>query len=109
MPETPYLIAVAAVSAAVTWALRALPFTIVARLRASHTLEYLRPRMPAGVMVILALYILQDQPVVGMEALVPAMALAVTVGLHLWRGNPLLSVFAGTAVNVVLTSTLFTS
>jgi branched-subunit amino acid transport protein AzlD len=35
-------------------------------------------------------------------------ALAVTIGLHLWRRNALLSILGGTIVNVLLASTVFT-
>ncbi|MFG2037906.1 AzlD domain-containing protein [Dactylosporangium sp. NPDC048998] len=38
--------------------------------------------------------------------LTPLLALATTIGLHLWRRNALLSILAGTAVHVALTSTL---
>ncbi|MEU7635141.1 branched-chain amino acid transporter permease [Streptomyces sp. NPDC059152] len=107
MPDTPYLIAAVAVSAAVTWALRALPFAALAPLRASRTVRYLSHRMPAGVMVILLVYCLRDLPVTEPRALAPLVALAVTIGLHLWRRNALLSILCGTTVHVVLASTLF--
>jgi branched-subunit amino acid transport protein AzlD len=38
--------------------------------------------------------------------LAPLLALAVTIGLHLWRRNALVSILAGTTVHVVLASTL---
>lgn len=107
MPDTPYLLAAAAVSAAVTWGLRALPFTALGPLRASSTVQYLGTRMPAGVMVILALYTLRDLPLTEAEAAAPLLALTVTVGMHLWRRNALLSILAGTAVHVALASTVF--
>ncbi|WP_433187234.1 branched-chain amino acid transporter permease [Actinoallomurus sp. CA-150999] len=107
MPDTRYLIAAVAVSAAITWALRALPFTALAPLRASRTVHYLSARMPAGVMVILFVYCLRDLPVTHARALAPLVALTVTVGLHLWRRNALLSILAGTTVHVALASTLF--
>ncbi|MFM9370554.1 branched-chain amino acid transporter permease [Streptomyces sp. Da 82-17] len=108
MPETPYLLAAVAVSAAVTWGLRALPFAALAPLRASSTVQYLSTRMPAGVMVILLVYCLRDLPVTETRALAPVIALAVTVGLHLWRRNALLSILGGTVVHVVLASAVFT-
>ncbi|AJC60267.1 AzlD domain-containing protein [Streptomyces sp. 769] len=107
MPDTHYLVAAVAVSAAVTWALRALPFAALAPLRASATVQYLSRRMPAGVMVILLVYCLRDLPVTEPRALAPLTALAVTIGLHLWRRNALLSILGGTAVHVVLASTVF--
>ena len=102
-PDTGYLFAAVAVSAAVTWALRALPFTALAPLRASRTVRYLSTRMPAGVMVILLVYCLRDTPLAHPgEAIAPLAALAVTFGLHLWRRNALLSILGGTTVSVVL-------
>lgn len=107
MPDTLYLIAAVAVSAAVTWGLRALPFAALAPLRASRTVRYLSTCMPAGVMVILLAYCLRDLPLTEPRAAAPPAALAVTVGLHLWRRNALLSILGGTAVHVVLVSTVF--
>jgi branched-subunit amino acid transport protein AzlD len=107
MPDTPYLIAAVAISAAVTWALRALPFAVRAPLRASSTVQYLSTRMPAGVMVILLAYCLRDLPLTEAHAIAPLAVLAVTIGLHLWRRNALLSILGGTTVHVVLASTLF--
>ncbi|MET7517426.1 branched-chain amino acid transporter permease [Streptomyces sp. NPDC005480] len=107
MPDTPYLLAAVAVSTAITWALRALPFAALAPLRASATVQYLSTRMPAGVMVILLAYCLRDLPLPQSRAVAPLAALTVTIGLHLWRRNALLSILGGTTVHVILASTVF--
>ncbi|MFC5144959.1 branched-chain amino acid transporter permease [Streptomyces aureoversilis] len=107
MPDTRYAIAAVLVAAAVTWALRALPFAALTPLRSSSTVRYLSTRMPAGVMVILLAYCLRDLPLTHTRTLAPLAALAVTVGLHLWRRNALLSILGGTATHVVLASTVF--
>jgi branched-subunit amino acid transport protein AzlD len=107
VPDPRHAVAAVLVAAAVTWALRALPFTALARLRRSGTVRYLSTRMPAGVMVILVVYCLRDLPSAGSRAAAPLAALALTVGLHLWRRNALLSVLGGTATHVLLASTLF--
>ncbi|MGW6008080.1 branched-chain amino acid transporter permease [Streptomyces sp. NPDC055210] len=104
MPDTEYAVAAVLVAAAVTWALRALPFAALAPLRASGTVQYLSSRMPAGVMIILVVYCLPDLSVAEVRTVAPLAALAVTVGLHLWRRNALLSILGGTAVHVLLTS-----
>ncbi|MCW8376080.1 branched-chain amino acid transporter permease [Streptomyces justiciae] len=104
MPEPGYAVAAVLVSAAVTWALRALPFAVLAPLRASATVRHLSTRMPAGVMVILVVYCLRDLSVSSVGALAPLSALAATIGLHLWRRNALLSILGGTAAHVVLVS-----
>ncbi|MCD9145072.1 branched-chain amino acid transporter permease [Streptomyces albireticuli] len=107
MSDPRYAVAAVLVAAAVTWGLRALPFAVLTPLRSSRTVQYLSTRIPAGVMVILLAYCLRDLPVTHARSLAPLIALAVTVGLHLWRRNALLSILAGTAVHVTLASTLF--
>ncbi|GAA2237690.1 branched-chain amino acid transporter permease [Streptomyces nogalater] len=107
MPDARYAVAAVLVAAAVTWALRALPFAALTPLRESGTVQYLKARMPAGVMVILVAYCLHDLPVTEARAAAPLAALAVTTGLHLWRRNALLGILGGTATHVILASTLF--
>jgi hypothetical protein len=51
----------------------------------------------------------RDLNLAQLRVVAPLLALTVTVGLHLWRRNALLSVFGRTAVNVALVSTLFAS
>ncbi|GHE08207.1 branched-chain amino acid transporter permease [Streptomyces alanosinicus] len=107
MPDTTCLVVAVLVSAAVTWALRVLPFAVVGPLRASPTVQYLSTRIPAGIMVILVVYCLRDTPLTRTAGLSPAAALAVTVGVHLRRRNAPLSILAGTAAHVALASTVF--
>lgn len=106
MPEnTAYVAAAVAICTVVTWALRALPFAALAPLRASDTLRYLSVHMPVGVMVILTVYTVRD---VSLTDTAPVgIALAATLGLHLWRRNAVLSVLGGTAIHVALASTVF--
>ncbi|WP_433888760.1 branched-chain amino acid transporter permease [Streptomyces sp. CA-111067] len=108
MPDTGYLIAAVGVAVAVTWGLRALPFAVLAPLRSSPLTAYLNAAMPVGVMVILTVYTLRGfSPRVPDAAWPTGLALACTVGLHLWRRNVLLSILGGTAVHVALASTVF--
>lgn len=108
MPDPGYLLAAVATAVAVTWALRALPFAALAPLRSSPLVAYLNVSMPAGVMVILAVYTLRTfDPHVPGTAWPTALALAVTVALHLWRRDVLLSILGGTSAHVALASTLF--
>ncbi|MEU4148799.1 AzlD domain-containing protein [Streptomyces sp. NPDC026659] len=107
MPDIPYVVAAVLVAAAVTWALRALPFAVLTPLRDSGAVQYLSTRMPAGVMLILVVYCLPDLSLPHARSLTSLTALAVTVGLHLWRRNALLSILGGTAVHVALASTVF--
>lgn len=108
MPGTGYLLASVLVAAAVTWALRALPFAALAPLHRSPAVHYLSTHMPAGVMVVLAVYSLHGvtltAPPYGLPA---ALALLVTVGLHMWKRSALLSILFGTGTHVALASTVF--
>ncbi len=103
MPEPGYVAAVVGLAAALTWALRAAPFAVLAPMRRSAVVGYLSRHMPLGVMLILAVYTLRDVPTTTVAAALPFVAaVAVTLGLHLWRHNALLSILAGTAVHVAL-------
>ena len=98
-----HIAALVAVSAAVTWALRALPFAVLAPMRHSVIVKYLSLHMPLGVMVMLALYTVRDvaqAPV--RQQIWMGVAVAVTAGLQLWRRHALLSILAGTVVYVGL-------
>ncbi|KAB1940289.1 branched-chain amino acid ABC transporter [Micromonospora sp. ALFpr18c] len=107
MPDAPYLLAAVVTSAAVAWGLRALPFAVLDRLRASPTVTYLAAAMPAGIMITLAAYCLRDVPHQRPDRLiVTLLAVGITVGLHLWRRSALLSILVGTATYVTLVSTL---
>jgi branched-subunit amino acid transport protein AzlD len=109
VPDTAYLASVVAVAAAVTWTLRALPFALLAPLRASKVVPYLAASMPVGVMAVLVVHTLRHTvltaPPYGAAV---GIALAATVALHLWRRDVVLSIAGGTAVHVVLASVVFT-
>ncbi|WP_043619842.1 branched-chain amino acid transporter permease [Nonomuraea candida] len=105
MPTPLYLAAAVAVSTAITWGLRALPFAVLTPLRRSAVLRYLAFHMPVGIMLILALYTLRDfRPTAWPAALPTVVALAAAVGLHLKTRNAVISVLGATAVHVLLST-----
>ena len=105
MPDNRYIAVLVLVSAAVTWALRALPFAALAPLRNSRVVRYLSVHMPVGVMVMLAIYTLRTVAGDTVRQLIwLAVAVVVTAGLHLWRGRALLSILIGTCCYVTLMS-----
>lgn len=107
MPDVPYILTALAVIMGVTFALRAVPFAIMAPLRSSALVHYLGVHMPVGIMLILAVYTLRNVSVVPSSSLPAAVALAATVGLHLWRRHALLSIVGGTAAYMVLANWVF--
>ncbi len=107
MPDNIYVFSGILLAAAVTWVLRAIPFAMLAPLRNSALLSYLGERMPVGIMCILVIYTLADVNLRSASEVLPAsIALAVTIGLHLWRHNAIVSIFTGTGVYVLLASAL---
>lgn len=107
MPDNAYILLLVGVSAAVTWALRALPFAALAPMRHSATVRYLSVHMPVGVMVMLAIYTLHSAPrETSRDVLWLVVGVVVTAGLQLWRRQALLSILVGTVVYVALVSTL---
>lgn len=107
MADNGQILAGILVAAAVTWGLRAVPFALLAPMRESALLADLNRWMPAGIMLILVVHTVADvDPTSLASATPPALALAVTAGLHVWRGSLTLSIFAGTAVHVALASLL---
>lgn len=104
MPDNLYLLCAIALSMGVTFALRALPFAFIAKLRSSNFISYLALRMPLGIMVVLVAATL-PAGIADPGTLWPvAAALAATVGLHLAKSNAVLSVLGGTVVYVALLS-----
>lgn len=110
MPSDAYVLAALTTILLVTFALRALPFAVLEPLRGSTFMRFLSRYMPVGIMTILVVYTLKDVSLgTGWHGLPEAIALAVTVGLHLWRHNALLSILGGTGVYVLLVNTVLAS
>ena len=107
MPSTGYILSALAVFLVVTFALRALPFLLVDRLRESRAVIYLGTHLPVGIMVILVVYTLREtQFTVAPYGAAELGALTLTIGLHLWRRSALLSILAGTLSYVGLLALL---
>jgi branched-subunit amino acid transport protein AzlD len=103
----PYLLGAVAVCAAVTFGLRALPFAAVDTLRCVPMVENIGRWMPAGAVLILAIYGLHGiEASTSTHGIAELSGAAVVIALQLWRRNMVLSLVAGTALCVLLTNTL---
>lgn len=103
IPAPLTILALVTVISAVTYLLRLAPFLALRRLGDSPAVAFLGRTMPLGVMVILVVYSLSSIDVTTAPyGLREAAALAVTVALHLWRRNVLLSLVGGTGCYVAL-------
>lgn len=103
--NTMYLIAILAVAGLVTVLLRAVPFALLAPIRESRLFKWLGRRMAVGIMAILSVYTMMDVAWSDLQATVPTLvALVVTVGLHLWKHNLMISILSGTVVCIALSA-----
>ena len=88
---------------------RFLPFALFPDSRpVPKIVEYLGRTLPAAMMGLLVVYCLRNVSVVSAPHGLPELiSLAVVTGLHLWKGNVLLSIGVGTAVYMVLVQAVF--
>lgn len=88
---------------------RFLPFALFPDSRpVPKIVEYLGRTLPAAMMGLLVVYCLRNVDIAATPHGLPELiALAVVTGLHLWKGNVLLSIGVGTAVYMVLVQAVF--
>ena len=105
-PGTAYLLAGLGVMFLVTLALRAAPFVALTRLRDSGVVRYLGRTMPAGVMVVLVVYTLRDTTTELGSWVPAAVALGLTLAVHLAFRRAAASIVLGTATYMLLQTLL---
>lgn len=87
---------------------RALPFLIFRGKEVPDVIRYLGGVLPMAIMATLVIYCLKGISFTSAAGFVPqCIACAVTVILHLWRKNSMLSIFGGTIVYMLLIQTVF--
>jgi branched-subunit amino acid transport protein AzlD len=87
---------------------RALPFLVFKGRSVPKVIRYLGEILPMAVMATLVIYCLRGITFTAAENFAPQLiAVAVTVALHLWRRNTLLSIFGGTACYMLLVQLVF--
>ena len=106
MPES-YLLMARGVLALGNWLTRAAPFLFFSRRRPPRVVLFVERNFPPIILTILILYTLGsvkfDVFPHGMKELA---AIGVTMLLHVWRGNYLLSIFGGTLFYMFLVQAL---
>ena len=88
---------------------RFLPFWVFSAKRpAPPLIRYLGQALPGAIFGMLVVYCLKDVSVLsGAHGLPEALALGVTVGLHLWKKQMLLSIAGGTLCYMLLVQGVF--
>lgn len=98
-----YSLLIIAVCAACTFAERLLPFLIFGKRKVPRVVTYLGKVLPMAIMAALVVYCLRGTTFGSLPEFLPQLvASAVTVALHLWKRNTLLSIAGGTACYMVL-------
>ncbi len=92
------------VSGAATFLTRLIPFLLFSGGRQMPPkLKKIADILPSAVIAVLVVYGISPRLcTLGSETVAALSALAITVLLHLWRGNTLLSMFSGTAAYMLL-------
>ncbi len=98
-----------AICALGTMATRFLPFLIFSDRRPTPKyIRYLGKALPAAIFGMLVVYCLKDVSLLsGSRGIPEFLSIGVTVGLHLWRRNMLLSIAGGTACYMLLIQLVF--
>lgn len=87
---------------------RFLPFLIFSGKKETPTfVKYLGRALPSAIFALLVVYCLRNTDVASTFALPEAIAIAATVGLHLWKRQMLLSIAGGTVMYMLLVQLVF--
>jgi len=99
---------IVAVCAVCTLLERALPFLVFRSGEVPPAVKYLGKVLPAAIMATLVIYCLRGMSFEAVKSFVPQLiAMAVTVGLHLWKHKSLLSIVGGTLCYMLLVQYAF--
>ena len=99
-----------AVCAAATMITRFLPFLVFGSRggRVPEVVEYLGHVLPAAIFGMLIVYCLKSvTPFAGSRGIPEALAIAVTIALHKWKHQTLVSIAGGTVCYVLLVQLVF--
>ena len=107
MTDTQYGLMVL-VMAAVTAAVRFLPFLIFGKRKTPAFVSYLGRVLPCAVMGMLVVFCFKNLSFLSSPFGAPELiAGAIVVGLHIWRRNTLLSILTGTVSYMLLVQLVF--
>lgn len=101
---TSYFLTAVAISAVITFGLRALPFLGIFRSRKMPaSLERLGQALPSAIMAVLIVYCMKDIPSGGISAVVPKLLAATVVFItYKWKHQTLIFILLGTISYMML-------
>ena len=108
MLSTSQLIITILVASVVTFSTRLIPFAVFGKREVPKIVKYLGNIMPPAIIGVLIIYCIKDGYTFDMKILAPQMiAIALTVIVHLWKRNILISISAGTISYMILIHYVF--
>ncbi len=97
-----------ALCAAATMLTRFIPFVLFSGRETPKYIQYLGKALPGAIFGMLVVYCLKAvDPTVYSHGLPELIAIAITVGLHLWKRQMLLSIAGGTVCYMLLLQLVF--
>jgi len=95
-----------AIMAGLTFFTRVFPFLFYRNKDLPPVLVYIQKYTPPIIMTVLVIYCLHDVKWLKLPHGIPEIiSIIVVAALHLWKRNPLISIFGGTALYMVLVQT----
>ncbi|MBT3186117.1 MAG: branched-chain amino acid ABC transporter [Candidatus Thioglobus sp.] len=102
MSNTEYILTVILVMTIATFSTRIMPFLFFHG-RGNHPImSYIAKYTPPMIMSILVVYTLKDVNFSNEIGLYTVLAVVATITIHVWKGNPLVSIFTGTFLYMFL-------
>lgn len=108
MLSTSQMLITVLVAGAVTFATRLIPFAAFGKREVPKIVKYLGDIMPSAIIGILIIYCIKDGYTFDVNTLAPQLiAIALTVIVHLWKRNTLISISVGTISYMLLIHYIF--
>lgn len=108
MDNTTHAVLAIVIMAAISYALRALPFLIFGKKETPPFIQYLGRYLPYAIMGMLVVYCLKDvRPLAYPYGLPELIAVLIVALLHIWRRNTLISIVGGTVSYMLLVQLIF--
>lgn len=108
MLSTSQMLITVLVAGAVTFATRLIPFAAFGKREVPKIVKYLGDIMPPAIIGILIIYCIKDGYTFDMNTLAPQLiAIALTVIVHLWKRNTLISISVGTVSYMLIIHYVF--
>lgn len=108
MLSTTQMLITVLVAGAVTFATRLIPFAVFGKREVPKIVKYLGDIMPPAIIGILIIYCIKECYTFDLNILAPRLiAIALTVAVHLWKRNTLISISVGTISYMLLIHYIF--